>query len=368
MSKPLFLLIKKNKRKTNFLIFWFIFLVTALGALIGFVIKLFTEGSWWDMATAAFLAMGISLIYAFVQFFYSRSLFFKPDSSVLVTEKSDPVLYHVVEDMAFVAGVPMPEIYIIDDSSLNAFATGRNPESAILGITKGLREKLNREELEGVVGHEVGHIKNYDIRLSSMAVALSVAFVGLGVFSFRLASVFFDSDSRRNSKDSYGAVFGLIFIAIGAIFLIIGVPLSKILTLALGREREFLADATSVELTGNPKGLSRALGKIELDENVSSVLAKSPAAALCIGEPKRKKSFFGSWRKLLFSSHPETESRVERLGVDYEEIKEEIYVKNEQNSPKLTNDVNVNSSDDVLSDFQRLLDDENNSSFDIFFD
>ena len=179
-----------------------------------------------------------------------------------VDEHTAPELYHVVEDMAMVAQIPMPRVFIVDDPSMNAFATGSSPKNAAVAATTGLLAVMNREELEGVIGHEVSHIRNYDIRISTIAVALASAITMLAVMARNM--MFWGGGRRRNDDDRNGSSGLEIILLIISLIAIILAPLAATLVqLAISRQREFLADASSVELTRNPQGMINALLKLD---------------------------------------------------------------------------------------------------------
>lgn len=310
--KPNLLQIEQNKRQSRLLIGCFLGLMLLLGVLIGGVAMLVLQTSWTSLFVGGFLFLSVAIIYVIIQYKRLNRLFFKPGTSLLITEDNDPILYHIVEDMAMTAKIPVPQIYLVNDASMNAFATGSDPEHAVIGVTVGLRDRLNREELEGVIAHEMAHIKNYDIRLSCLTVALSTVFVSLGWILLRVGPRLLNGRKSSSDSKNYGALIGLVMTIAGGLLLLVGVPLAKILQFALSREREYLADATGVRFTRNPQGLIRALTKISGDEIKSTVLKDSPAAALCINEPKveKKKAFWSG----LFNTHPDTKDRIERLG------------------------------------------------------
>ena len=197
-----------------------------------------------------------------------------------VTEEQAPQLYHIVQDMAMVAQIPMPRVYIVDDPSMNAFATGSNPQNAAVAATTGLLAVMNREELEGVIGHEVSHIRNYDIRISTIAVALASAITMLSSIGGRILSL---------------------------IAIVLAPLAATLVQLAISRQREFLADASSVELTRNPQGMINAL--LKLDNSVPMQReVDSASSALFINDPKKESGF-----QKLFYTHPPIAERVERL-------------------------------------------------------
>ncbi|KRM51599.1 zinc metalloprotease HtpX [Ligilactobacillus araffinosus] len=285
--------IAQNKRKTIYVLIGFYVLVGLMGAALGY----FCYGR--AMIGIA-IAIGVGLFYMIMTLTQSTSIVMSMNNAHPVTEEQAPVLYHVVQDMAMVGKVPMPKVYIIDDPSPNAFATGPNPQHAAVAATTGLLERLNREELEGVIGHEISHIRNYDIRLQSTALALSSVIsylANLGVNSFFWGRI------NRDDDDNQSAILALIF---SILTLILGPLAATFAQMALSRNREYLADAGSVELTRNPQGLIDALRAISDSEPMRN--ANTSSASLYIADPFKK----SSWTH-LFDTHPPIEKRIERL-------------------------------------------------------
>lgn len=285
--------IAQNKRKTIYVLIGFYALVGLMGAALGY----FCYG---QATIGIAIAIGIGLFYMIMTLTQSTSIVMSMNNAHPVTEEQAPVLYHVVQDMAMVGKVPMPKVYIINDPSPNAFATGPDPQHAAVAATTGLLERLNREELEGVIGHEISHIRNYDIRLQSTALALSSAIsylANLGVNSFFWGRVNCDDDD--NQSDIITMIFSILTLILG--------PLAATLAqMALSRNREYLADAGSVELTRNPQGLINALQAISDSEPMRN--ANTSSASLYIADPFKK----NSWTH-LFDTHPPIEKRIERL-------------------------------------------------------
>lgn len=285
--------IAQNKRKTIYVLIGFYVLVGLMGAALGY----FCYG---QATIGIAIAVGIGLFYMIMTLTQSTSIVMSMNNAHPVTEEQAPVLYHVVQDMAMVGKVPMPKVYIINDPSPNAFATGPDPQHAAVAATTGLLERLNREELEGVIGHEISHIRNYDIRLQSTALALSSAIsylANLGVNSFFWGRVNCDDDD--NQSDIITMIFSILTLILG--------PLAATLAqMALSRNREYLADAGSVELTRNPQGLINALQAISDSEPMRN--ANTSSASLYIADPFKK----NSWTH-LFDTHPPIEKRIERL-------------------------------------------------------
>lgn len=217
-----------------------------------------------------------------------------------------PFIYHTVEGLAIAAGIPAPKCYIIDTPAINAFATGRNPQEGVVALTTGLIQRLNNEEIEGVIAHEIAHIRNYDIRLATIA----IAFVGIVavIRDLFVRSLWFGGGrSKGRSKNDRNRGPG-IFIAIGLIFIILAPIFSRLLQLALSRRREYAADSTAAWLTRNPQGLANALRKIAIDPYPLRQATES-TASLYIVNPLNKLSMAAN----SFSTHPPIEKRIELL-------------------------------------------------------
>lgn len=244
--------IARNKRKTVVVMAAFVIILTLVGAGFGY---LFSNTPW----TGIFIALIGSLTYLFLVMRDPANMVMSLNHAQEIHEQDNPQLWHIVEDMAMVGRVPMPRVFIINDPSPNAFATGRDPDHSAVAVTQGLLDMMDREELEGVLGHEISHIRNYDIRLSTIAVVL----VGVISFLSGLASRFIWFGGSDDDDDNNNA-FEMIFKVVAIVFVLILGPLSASLAqMALSRNREFLADASSVELTRNPQGLISALEKLK---------------------------------------------------------------------------------------------------------
>lgn len=242
--------------------------------------------------------------------FSSVGSYFYSDKIVLATTGAKPAnkkehfnFYTVTENLAIASGLPMPKLYVIQDPAPNAFATGRNPQHAVVCATTGLLERLDRGELEGVIAHELGHVKNYDILLASI-VAVLVGTISL-IADWIMRSLWWNGDDDNRSSKS-PILFILLIIA-----LIITPIVATLIQLAVSRRREFLADATGANLTRYPEGLARALEKIADDKHMLRT-ATTSTAHLFISNPF-KKGKSGSWLTTLFSTHPPIEERVKIL-------------------------------------------------------
>ena len=285
--------IARNKRKTVVVMAAFVIILTLVGAGFGY---LFSNTPW----TGIFIALIGSLTYLFLVMRDPANMVMSLNHAQEIHEQDNPQLWHIVEDMAMVGRVPMPRVFIINDPSPNAFATGRDPDHSAVAVTQGLLDMMDREELEGVLGHEISHIRNYDIRLSTIAVVL----VGVISFLSGLASRFIWFGGSDDDDDNNNA-FEMIFKVVAIVFVLILGPLSASLAqMALSRNREFLADASSVELTRNPQGLISALEKIEGSQPMKQ--ADRSSSGMYIENPFKHS---GS----LFDTHPPTAERIKLL-------------------------------------------------------
>ena len=223
-------------------------------------------------------------------------------------EKADaPQLWNVVEEMCVASGLPMPKVYLIEDSALNAFATGRKPETASVAITRGLLDRLNREELQGVMAHEMSHVGNRDILFATLMAVLVGSIVLISHMLLR--GMFWGGGRRRRSSSDGGGGVQAILMVAGILFAILAPIFAKILQLAVSRQREYLADATAARLTRNPRGLASALRKLTSDTEVLES-ANRATAHMYIVNPIKK---LEARAKGMFSTHPPIEDRVERL-------------------------------------------------------
>lgn len=285
--------IARNKRKTVVVMAAFVIILTLVGAGFGY---LFSNTPW----TGIFIALIGSLTYLFLVMRDPANMVMSLNHAQEIHEQDNPQLWHIVEDMAMVGRVPMPRVFIINDPSPNAFATGRDPDHSAVAVTQGLLDMMDREELEGVLGHEISHIRNYDIRLSTIAVVL----VGVISFLSGLASRFIWFGGSDDDDDNNNA-FEMIFKVVAIVFVLILGPLSASLAqMALSRNREFLADASSVELTRNPQGLISALEKIEGSQPMKQ--ADRSSSGMYIENPFKHSGN-------LFDTHPPTAERIKRL-------------------------------------------------------
>lgn len=291
--------IAANKRNSVFLIAIFLAFVAVFGYVIGYA---------WigDPVRALFglvLAFVVGTISGFVSYYAGGRIVLAASRAQEVTHDEAPQLFNVVEEMAIAGGLPMPKVYIIKDSAPNAFATGRDPEHASVAVTSGLLEKLNRDELQGVIAHEMSHVGNFDIRYA-MLVGILVGTTVL-ISDFFLRSLWFGGGRRREG----GGQAQIIMIIVAVVLAILAPIFARLLQLSISRQREYLADATAVKFTRNPKGLADALQKISGDREVLEAANRATAHLYIVNPIKR----FEKRATGLFSTHPPIEERIQIL-------------------------------------------------------
>lgn len=247
----------------------------------------------------------VSIFYSFFSYYYSDKMVLAASGAKHIEEKDHPKLFHLVQNLSIAGGVPMPKVYIMDDPSPNAFATGRDPKHAAVAVTTGILEKLNKSELEGVLAHELSHVKNYDTRLLAITAVL-VGFIAL-ITDLFLRHVFWSGLGNRD-RDARGQ---MIFFVVAIVLAILAPVVASLIQLAISRKREFLADASGALLTRYPEALASALEKISSNPQPLKT-ATNATAHLFIVNPFKGKGFSG-WLSGLFSTHPPIEERVKIL-------------------------------------------------------
>jgi len=295
--------IADNRRKSVLLALVVVLLFGALGFSIGYAISGDVTGA----IAAMGIAIGIGALLALGSYFGGDSLVLSVSGAKEVDLTTAPQLMNVVQELAISANVPMPKVYVIDDTAPNAFATGRDPKHASVAITTGLLEKLDREELQGVIGHELSHVRNLDIRFAMIVGVLVGSIALLADFFLRFT---FWGGGRRSSRDREGGGgLQIVFFVIAIVLSIVAPIVARFVQLAVNRQREYLADASSVGLTRNPYGLERALAKISADPEVLEV-ANRATQHMYFTNPIKK---FEERATGLFSTHPATVDRINRL-------------------------------------------------------
>jgi heat shock protein HtpX len=296
--------ISANKRQSLLLAAFVIFVFAALGFSIGYAITRSAAGA----AGVTAFALGIGALTGVGSYFSGDKLVLAVSQARPVDATSAPQLMNVVQEMALAANVPMPAVYVIDDTAPNAFATGRDPAHASIAITSGLLEKLDREELQGVIGHELSHVRNFDIRFS-LIVGVMVGTIALLADFFLRFTFWGGMSGRRSSRDSGGNGIAAVILVVAIALAVLAPIISRFIQLAVSRQREYLADASSVELTRDPYGLERALAKIATDQEVLEV-ANRGTQHMYFTNPIKK---FEARSSGLMDTHPPILDRINRL-------------------------------------------------------
>lgn len=293
--------IEQNKRNTWIILGLYTLLILIISIFLGMLFTVYVGG--------AFFVIGLIYI-AHVYFDATRHLM-KVTNAVEITKETEPQIYELVEELCLAGGLPVPKLYITPDQAPNAFATGRDPQHASLALTQGLLNMMNKKEVQGVIGHELSHIRNYDTRITVLASALTslITMTGIGIVVFGWGVL------TSENKGLLGLLikfFALFLIIVGGIISIIGIPIAKLLFLLVSRQREYLADISSVDLTREPSGLISALSKLEkLEEGESTPQIVSQDLALQHLYFNFPSAHDGIRR--LFSDHPPLDKRIERL-------------------------------------------------------
>ncbi|MFM6982019.1 MAG: M48 family metalloprotease [Microbacteriaceae bacterium] len=288
--------IAANKRNTILIVGFFIVLVAALGWIISFSMG---DGSW-SITIATVVGAGL---YAWFQYYNADKIAVAMAGATQITEKDNPRLWRTVENLTIATGMPMPKVYIVSDPAPNAFASGRDPEHAVVAATTGLLDIMTDAELEGVMAHELGHVRNYDIRVSTIVFGLVVAVGFISDIFMRIA--FWGGGNRRNDDNNNGGA--AIMMIVGLVAMILAPILSALIQAAVSRQREYLADATGAMTTRNPDGLASALHK--LGEYSSPLRKQSGSMAhLWISDPMKPGVF-----DRMFATHPPIADRIRRL-------------------------------------------------------
>lgn len=287
--------ISANKRNTLLIMAVFIGLIGALGWVVAM---------YYGDTSIAYWVIGGAAVYALIQYFIANKLAITMSGAKEIKKRDNPRLYRVVENLAITLGIATPKIYLIDDPAPNAFATGRDPKHAIVATTTGLLEIMDDRELEAVMAHEMGHVQNYDIRLSMIAFGLVSA---IGILADIVIRMFFFGDRRDSSTSPVVLIFGVVVIVLAPI-------IAVIVQMAISRQREYLADATSAMTTRDSEGMMKALKKLE-SHGRPMKKQNTSMAHLFLNNPL-KPGFFSK----LFSTHPPISERIKRLQANAEKF------------------------------------------------
>lgn len=287
--------VDRNKRRSVFIIVLFAAFVAMVTYVLG---RAFGYGP-----SFVGFALIISGLLSFFGYWYSDQIILAISQAKPASKKDDKLYFSVCENLSIAAGIPIPKLYVINDSAPNAFATGRDVKHAVVCATTGLLDKLDRTELEGVVAHEMSHIKNYDMRLASVVTVLVGMVTLIADWMLRV---------RVRDRDREEGTLGVIFIVIGVVLALLSPLIAQLIQLALSRRREFLADAGSALMTRQPEGLIRALQKISIDKEVLEVANKATANLYIVNPLKGDDARVG-WFANLFNTHPPIGERIKAL-------------------------------------------------------
>jgi heat shock protein HtpX len=290
--------IDANKRRSFFVIFFFVLFVTAFGYFFSYLYNY----DW----TFLLFSLGISGIGSFVSYYNSDKIALSLSGALPVDRRTHSAYLSAVENLSRVARIPTPKAYVIPSPALNAFATGRDPEHAAIAVTQGLLDRLSRTELEGVIAHELSHIKNFDTRLMTIVAILVGSIAMILNWGYRM-SMF--GGRSRDSREGGG---NAILMIVGILFIILAPIIAKLIQLAISRRREYFADASGVMLTRQPSGLIGALKKIALYEDIQLESANPATAHMFLDDPVTKETHGKSIAK-LFSTHPPIADRIAAL-------------------------------------------------------
>jgi heat shock protein HtpX len=293
-------LYRKNTRRSIFLIAGFVLVVLAMGWLFGYLF----DGGFIGVPIAAVIAT----LMTWLSYRSGDKIVLAVSRAREVTHDQEPRLHNIVDGLCIAAGIPKPKVYVVEDAAPNAFATGRDPAHASIAVTRGLLEKMNRVELEGVVGHELAHVKNRDTLV--MAVAATLLGIVVLVSDWTLRAMFWDGGRRRGRDGGGGgaAVFALVGLALAILMPII----AQVIRATISRQRESLADVSGVQYTRYPPGLISALEKLRDDQTVVRSASRATAALWIESPLQREQGFFG-WLNRLFDTHPPLDERIKIL-------------------------------------------------------
>ena len=290
---------RRNKVITVFLVAFFFCVALLFGVIAGFFIGNIYVG----LAIAAVIAV----IYTLVVYYKGSNMILSLSNAHEVTKQNYPYLINTVEGLSIAAGLKkVPKLYIINDPSMNAFATGNSPEKSVIVLTKGLVDKMNRQEIEGVISHEMSHIKNNDIKIMILATVLAGVIIIIADIVLRM--LFWGGGGFGRGRDNDNNALFFILLILGLVALILAPFISTVIKMTISRKREFLADANGAELTRYPEGLASALEKIR-DENVVNTKLNKSFASLYFAMPKKQENWFVK----MLSSHPPINERIKRL-------------------------------------------------------
>jgi heat shock protein HtpX len=301
-------LISSNRRNSVVLVVLFIGFICVLGAVLGWAVF----GDPRAAIPSIVLALVVSSVSALIGYYAGPSAVLAMSRARPVSRDQDPQLYNVVDELRLAAGLPMPALYVIDTPAMNAFATGRDPQHAAVAVTSGLRERLKRDELQGVLAHELSHVQNLDIRfMTLMAVLVGVVVL---VADIGMRAIFYGGGGRRSrGRGSGGGIVMLVILLVGILLAIIAPLFATLIQLAVSRQREYLADASAAHLTRYPEGLAHALEALAADTQPMAEASRATAHLFIVQPLAANGRRIGGRGASMWSSHPPIEERVRRL-------------------------------------------------------
>lgn len=296
--------IARNKRRTFVVLTMFVLLIAALGYVINMLLGYGTIG--------VIIALVVAISMSFFSYFYSDKVAIAASRAQPADERQYQRYHNLVEGLCIAGGLPKPKLYVVNDPAPNAFATGRNPNNSAIAVTTGLLEKMNRVELEGVLAHELSHIKNYDILITTISVTAIGAVTLLSEIGAR--SLFWGGGRSRSSNDNSSGGMGAILLIFGLALMVLAPFAAQMLHFAVSRNREYLADASGIAMTRYPPGLISALEKLKDDQSVVRSATKA-TASMWIEQPLEGKEGGGheKWLDKAFNTHPPLQDRIARL-------------------------------------------------------
>jgi heat shock protein HtpX len=299
-------LMSANKRNSVLLVILFILFICVLGGVLGWALL----GDWRMAIPSIFLALIVSSISALIGYYAGPSAVLAMSGARPIAKEDDPELYNVVEELSIASGLPMPALYAIDTPAMNAFATGRDPKHAAVAVTSGLRQRLSRDELQGVLAHELSHVRNFDTRFMTLMAVLVGTVVLVADIGTR--AIFYGGRGRSRGRGGGGAV-QLIVIVVALVLAIIAPIFAKLIQLAVSRQREYLADASAARMTRYPEGLAKALEALASETEPMHGASRATAHLFIVQPLMMSGRRVGGSGESMWSSHPPIEERIRRL-------------------------------------------------------
>jgi len=296
-----------NKRNSVLLVILFILFICVLGGVLGWALL----GDWRFAIPSIFLALIVSSISAIIGYYAGPSAVLAMSGARPITKEDDPQLYNIVEELSLASGLPTPALYVVDTPAMNAFATGRDPRHASVAVTSGLRQRLRRDELQGVLAHELSHVQNFDIRFMTLMAVLVGTVVLVADIGTR--AIFYGGRGRSRGSSSGGGALQLIIILLAVVLAIIAPIFAKLIQLAVSRQREYLADASAARMTRYPEGLARALEALAAETQPMPEASRATAHLFIVQPLMMNGRRPGGSGESMWSSHPPIEERIRRL-------------------------------------------------------